>query len=637
MTTAAPRLILHGILTLLSSAFIAAVPLAASRAADGTAGGGPPNIVLFLADDLGWVDNSVNGGGFFETPNLERLARLGLRFTQAYSASPLCSPTRASILTGQSPERLRFTTPSGHVERVVLDPVVPERGPAEDPVVCPQTRTRLPNDLVTFAEVLRDGGYRTGFFGKWHLGRAPYLPENQGFDVVVGGRHHPGPPSYFTPYRIETIPDGPDGEHVTDRIAAEAVAFMRANRDRPFLVNFWDYSVHAPFQAKPGLVEKYRAKADAMAAEDDGDAQRNPVYGAMVEVLDDAVGTLLDALEELDLLDRTLFIFTSDNGGNTYNFVGPGSRPITSNAPLRGGKGSIWEGGIRVPLIAAWPGHIAPGTTSGAVVSSIDLFPTILGAAGLETPAGHVVDGIDLVPVLTGATDAPARDAVFWHFPHFVAATGNRAASSVRQGDWKLIRYWGDAGSGGAGDRVVLFDLASDPGESRDRAAEQPVRVGALARLLDAHLEETSALVPRPNPGYARSLRGWNTVGDARAALTAQGLVVEASGPDPILSPVAVPRGLDGPLMLEVTVQADAACEVRVSWSAGEEQAFHRDRSVALGIDASDEPMVATARLPVEGTLSGLRLSMPGSGWLVIERIRLIAGTRVAKHWEFVP
>lgn len=454
----------------------------------------PPNVVLVMADDFGWADAGCYGSRFHQTPNIDRLAERGLRFTDYYAANPLCSPTRASVLTGQYPGRLRFTTPSGHVPEVVLDPGIRPKGPPNQKALIPETRTRLPNEYVTVAEALKEAGYATAFVGKWHLGRAPYLPENQGFDVVVGGRENPGPPppgNYFAPWGIDTLPTAPAGTHVTDVTTDAAIEFLRANRDRSFFLNYWPYSVHAPFQAEPELIEKHRKRVDP------SDPQRCPTMAAMIEALDRNVGRLTAALDELGLADNTLLLFTSDNGGNMYSDV-EGEVP-TSNAPLRGGKAMIYEGGIRVPMVAVWPGRIEPGKTTDAVACSIDLYPTLLEVAGRDPKPGQILDGVSLLATLTGG-GRPDREALFCHFPHYTPATGNRPATSVRRGDWKLIRFHCDADD--RSDRHELYNLRDDLGESTDLAAQRPDLGKELDALISKHLEETAALVPVPNPAY---------------------------------------------------------------------------------------------------------------------------------------
>lgn len=475
-----------------TSLFVALLLAIASTSAT-HAGESRPNVIVILADDLGWRDTTVYGSQFYETPNIARLAERGMTFTNAYSASPLCSPTRASVLTGLWPARLRFTTPAGHLPKVVLDPKVPDQARPDRKAVTPQTRTRLPNKYVTYAEVLKNADYATAFMGKWHLGRAPYLPEHQGFEEVVGGRGHPGPPGgYFAPFpKIDTIPNAKLGEHIDDILGREAVAFIKDHRDGPFLLNFWPYSVHAPFQAKLDLIEKYGAKADS------DEPQNCPTMGAMIETMDKNIGKVLDALDRLGIADETIIIFTSDNGGNMYSEV-DGVVP-TSNAPLRNGKGSIYEGGQRVPLIVVWPGVVEPGSDSDTVVTSVDYFPTLLEMLELQVTEEVAFDGVSLVPLLNGSGTLD-REAIFCHFPHYVPATGNLPSTSVRRGDWKLIRFYADGED--QTDRFELYNLTDDPGERNDLSAEKPELVAELDRLIDDFNRETDALLPAANPNY---------------------------------------------------------------------------------------------------------------------------------------
>ncbi len=590
-----------------------------------------PNIVFFLADDLGWRDTSPGGSTFYETPNIERLAQRGMTFTDAYSASPLCSPTRASILTGHYPGRLRLTTPAGHMPQVVLDPKLPAAGPPSHKAVTPQTRTRLPNQYVTIAEVLKQAGYTTGFFGKWHLGREPYLPEQQGFDVVVGGRHHPGPPGgYFSPWPIDTIPQPRAGEHITDRIAIEAVDFLRDHREEPFFLCFWDYSVHAPFEAKAELIEKYRRKAKPE------NPQRNPVMGAMIEPLDDAVGTLLDTLDELRLTEKTIFIFFSDNGGNMYNVVE--GLPPTNNAPLRNGKGSIYEGGVRVPMIVVWPGQTPPGSTNGSIVSSVDFYPTLLEMLDLEQHAPAILDGVSLVPALrnTGPLD---RDAIFCHFPHYTPATGNLPATSVRQGDWKLIRLHADGEK--QTDRLELYNLKDDIGESKNLAASLPDRASQMNALIERHLRYTQSLVPFPNPAYrpqaADTARlGWIGSRDAVLSKDKSGLRIESTGGDPWIRAATVPP-VGGPAKLLVRMKSNSRGNGRVYWTTRPQRTFHLDRSTAFAVTHDAQWHDYRVELSAAGPLTSVRIDPASSrGMIEIESIRLIdAAGKTGKAWDF--
>jgi arylsulfatase A-like enzyme len=469
-----------------------------------------PNIVFILADDLGWRDTGVYGSRFCETPHIDRLAAGGMRFTRAYAA-PLCSPTRASVLTGLHTARHGITGAVGHVEKETLEPSLRTKAQPGRKFLEPESATRLRLEHVTLAEALRGAGYATGHFGKWHLGRAPYGAAAQGFDTVVpAGYWAPGPPgAYLAPWRFpkpgEALPGKP-GDHIEDRLATEAIAFMRANRDRPFFLNYWAFSVHGPWGGKPELIEKYRARVRP------DDPQKCPTYGAMVQSLDENVGRLAGALGELGIADRTIVVFVSDNGGNMYSEVG--GVPPTSNAPLRAGKATVYEGGTRVPCIVAGPGVARPGTVSDAFVSVEDFFPTLLELAGVPAPAKQTLDGMSFAPVLRGGPGA--REAVYTFFPHDTEKAGGLPATAVRAGDWKLIRFHcgGDAlrpgsldpsrdksGQGGA-DRHELYNLKDDIGEARDLAAAEPERVAELGRRIDRFLKDTGALLPKPNPDY---------------------------------------------------------------------------------------------------------------------------------------
>lgn len=460
-----------------------------------------PNIVFILADDLGWMDTTPYGSKFHETPNIDRLARRGMRFTQAYAANPLCSPTRASILTGLYPGRLGITSPACHLPDERLEAALVKQARPDQKVLAQVSATRLKKEHLTLAEVLKEAGYRTAHFGKWHLGREPFDAAKQGFDLDVP--HTPaaaGPGGgYLAPWKFITDPkfQGRPGEHIEDRLSREAVQFMRANRDRPFYLNYWAYSVHGPWTAKPELVEKYRKKADPKAA------QRNPVYAAMVHSLDDAVGRLLDALDELKLADNTIVVFFSDNGGIHWHDARMKEQfgmdvPPTSNAPLRGGKATLYEGGTREPCVVVWPGKVQPGSKSEAFFSSVDFHPTLLEMLGRKPREGQKLDGVSQVPALLG--QAAPRDTVYCFFPHYTPATGNVPGTWVRRGDWKLIRFHHDGD--GQADRFELYNLKDDLGETRNLAATMSDRVNELNALIEQHLKETRALVPIKNPRF---------------------------------------------------------------------------------------------------------------------------------------
>ncbi len=454
-----------------------------------------PNVIFILADDLGWADTTLYGHTkFYKTPNLERLAKRGVTFTQAYSASPLCSPTRSAILTGLSPARTGITTPNCHLPQVVLQATTGAKAPADQKAIQPTPPTRLKTEYPTLAKSLKSAGYATGHFGKWHLGPEPYSALQQGFDVDVPHWPGPGPAgSYVAPWKFKDFDADPGepNQHIEDRMAKEAVAFMEKHQGEPFYMNYWMFSVHAPFDAKKALIDKYRLRVNP------SDPQRSPTYAAMVESMDDAIGTLLDTLDRLKIAERTIIIFTADNGGNMYNEV-DGTTP-TSNAPLRGGKATMYEGGTRVPCVVVWPGITAAGTRSAAIVQSEDYYPTLLTGLGLKpTPEQHF-DGTDILPALSGGK--LEREAVFQYFPHNPGVPEwLPPAVSVHRGDWKLIRIF-HGGENGA-HRWKLFNLGDDLGEQNDLAAKDPERVKAMDGLIEKFLADKKAVLPVPNPAF---------------------------------------------------------------------------------------------------------------------------------------
>lgn len=434
-----------------------------------------PNVVLILADDLGWADLACYGSKFHRTPHLDRLAAGGMRFTSAYASCPVCSPTRAALLTGKAPARLGITD---------WLPGRPDR--PDQPLARPPLPQQLPLDEVTLAEALKKRGYTTGHIGKWHLGGEGYGPEQQGFDSNIGGDHTGTPLSYFAPFRnkgrsMPGLEKAPPGEYLTDRYAAEAERFLERHRETPFFLYLAHNAVHTPLRAKADLIKKYPQKMVL-------GRQSNPVYAAMLESLDDSVGRVVRKLDELNLTDRTIVIFTSDNGG-LATLEGPGT-PATVNAPLREGKGWLYEGGLRVPLIVRWPGVVKAGVTSDVPVISHDLYPTLVQAAG-GTPGA--VDGVSLLPLLEGGA-APEREALYWHYPHY-ANQGGRPGGAVRAGAWKLVEFDEDG-------RRELFDLSKDLSENRNLAADRPEVVERLAKRLAAWRKDTGARMPRPNPDY---------------------------------------------------------------------------------------------------------------------------------------
>lgn len=437
-----------------------------------------PNIVLIVADDLGWADLGCYGSGFHQTPHLDKMAAEGVRFTHAYAACPVCSPTRAALLTGQYPQRFQLTDwLPGRADQ----PAQRLRRPA--------IRQELPLEAVTLAEILKGAGYATGHIGKWHLGGAGFGPLEQGFQTNIGGDQTGTPLSYFAPFerngrRMPGLEQAPAGEYLTDRYAAEAEKFLEQHRERPFFLYLPHNAVHTPLKAQEELIARFRPAAEKLGV----GTQRNPVYAAMLASLDAAVGRVLKKLDELQLADNTVILFTSDNGGLATLEGMPA--PATINSPLRDGKGYLYEGGIRVPLLVRWPGKIQPAVNATAV-SSIDLLPTITEFCLGKPPAG--VDGVSLVPLLRQTGELAARD-LFWHYPHY-ANQGSRPGAAIRSGQFKLIEYY-ETG------RRELFNVVQDVGESRNLAADQPALVEELAQKLEAWRQQVQAQKMTPNPEY---------------------------------------------------------------------------------------------------------------------------------------
>ena len=463
-----------------------------------------PNIVFILADDLGWMDLGCYGSYSYQTPNIDRLATQGMRFTQAY-AYPTCSPTRASLMTGMDPARLGITMPACHLPEVILQPTVPAKAPNWMKLIPPTVTTRVDTKYVTYAELLKQAGYVTGHFGKWHLGREPYSALQQGFDVDIPHTDLSGPGgSYLAPWN-KTITRGltlpyTKGKHLETQLAEEASAFIEKNKDRPFLLNYWAFSVHEPLTAKPSDIQKYAHLADSYSP------QRNPVYAAMVKSLDDAVGTLLATLEKNGLAEKTIVIFMSDNGG----VIGwPGGLPPqyrgippTSNVPLRMGKNSAYEGGPRVPLIVRWPGVVKPGTVSKALVASMDLYPTFAQIGGAKLSSGQLLDGTSLIPVLRGSKSS-VRNSFYVIVPQYNprnAPNIEPPRAAVWSGEWKLLRLFGEKADGT--DRYELYNLKDDVGETYDMSAAVPEIAQTLAKKLNDHIARIHVVLPEPNPDY---------------------------------------------------------------------------------------------------------------------------------------
>jgi arylsulfatase A-like enzyme len=452
------------------------------------------NVVFILADDLGWADTTLYGHTkLYKTPNIERLAKRGMTFNRAYANSPLCSPTRASLLTGQTPARHGSTAPQHHTKDVRLKASVAPEAPTRKKELGCSSVTRLDTKLPTLVKQLKAANYQTAHFGKWHLGPEPYSPLQHGFDVDIPHWAGPGPAgSFVAPWRFPEFKHNKPKEHIEDRMAEEAVKWLGSLKGKqPFFMNYWQFSVHAPFHAKQNLIDKYRKVIDPK------DAQRSPTYAAMVHSLDDAVGTLLHAVDKAGIAEKTIIVFYSDNGGNKYSEV-DSNRP-TSNRPLRGGKATMYEGGIRVPCIIAWPGVTQPGSRSDEVIQTSDFYPTLLNQLGVSYPEDHPVDGIDITPALGGGK--LDRKAIFTYFPHGVPVPDWLPPSvSVHYENWKLIRLFHQGENGAHGYR--LYDLSKDIGETTDLTASNPEMVSKLDKLIEDYLTDSNAVVPKPNPRF---------------------------------------------------------------------------------------------------------------------------------------
>lgn len=427
-----------------------------------------PNVLFILIDDMGWMDLGCQGNKNLRTPNIDNLAKGGMRFTDAYAPAPVCSPTRAAIITGQSPARLQITNHLPHQDRFT---------PKDSKLLPAKMLNHLSLESETLAERLKkDAHYATAFIGKWHLytGRdKKYNPLNQGFDINIGGCSYGGPPTFFDPYRIDFLPDRKEGEYLPNRLADEAIAFIseQNSKDKPFFVALWNYTVHWPMEAPDKLVEKYKNLPVK--------GYRDHRYAAMIEAMDIAIGKVLKSLDDLNITEETLVIFTSDNG--PFGGVGDAS-------PLRADKGHLYEGGIRVPLIVRWPGKVEAGAVEETPVILTDLHPTILAATGLDLNSTIPNDGHNLLPLLKGKEKLKNR-AVYWHYPNFAFHRDNRLGSAIREGDHKLIHFYDT-------DSVELYNLKNDISEKNDLSGKMPQLASRLKNKLKVWLQDSGAVMP---------------------------------------------------------------------------------------------------------------------------------------------
>ena len=586
-----------------------------------SAGNQTKNIVLILADDLGWADTTLYGKtSLYETPNIERLAARGMTFSKAY-ASPICSPTRASIMTGQNPARHGMTAPAGHLADERFEATVSERGVPGQKCTNVKSATRLDPDLPTLGEVLHNAGYATAHFGKWHLGREPHSPLESGFDVDLPHWWGPGPKkSYLAPwgYSHPQFKEGKPGEHIEDRMAAEAVAWLKKrDRTKPFFLNYWQFSVHAPFGAKPELIERYRKKlgssVDARTKPEVrekllssheslmGLPQQSPTYAAMVHSLDDAVGSLLDAIDAEGISDETVIIFYSDNGGNLYcgleERAASGEKyitPITSNHPLRGGKGGIHEGGVRVPAVVVWPGVTSPGSRNKTRIQAIDLYPTVLHMLGVESSETAVIDGVDFTEALRGAE--LERTPMFTYVPsHGNTPHWLPPSMSVHVGDWKLIRtfYYGEDNA----HEYRLYNLEDDMSESRNLAVVHPEKVQELDGLIDTYIKEVGVVLPSVNPNFDPD------------AFHPEKIGVQVGG---LKMPSAFKASLKK--VAGSTSKQQAPPKGIIGWVAKNAKVSIKDNALKV-VPAGKQSFIATAQIPARGpSVLRFRMRSPKGG-----------------------
>lgn len=457
-----------------------------------------PNIVFILIDDMGWKDVGFNGSTFYETPNIDKLSKEGMKFTNAYAACPVCSPTRASIMTGKYPAGMQTTDWFGAPQP---EEAAKNKALSRNKLLPAAYKEYLPLEEITIAEALKANGYTTFISGKWHLGETEkYWPENQGFDINKGGYSKGHPESYFSPYNNPRLSDGPVGEYLGDRVAAETVSFIEANKQKSFFAYVPFYEVHTPMQAKDSLMKKYQFKKEKLGLKDGfitrADNKKTrvtqslPVYAAMVESMDNAVGKILNKIKEAGLEKNTIVVFFSDNGGLSTSEGCP-----TSNIPLRGGKGWLYEGGIREPAIIKYPPQIKAGTVNNVPIISNDFYPTLLQMAGLPLMPEQHTGGLSIVPLLKNKEIK--RDALYWHYPHY-GNQGGAPAAAMRMGKWKLIEWYEN-------NNVELFDLEKDMAEQSNIANNFPYVKNKMLGMLHEWQKKEHAVMPTPNPKFIKT------------------------------------------------------------------------------------------------------------------------------------
>ena len=589
-----------------------------------------PNVIFFLTDDQGWTDSSLYGSTFYKTPAMERLARSGIRFTNAYSAAPLCSPTRASLMSGQYPARHGLTAAHGHMPVDANLPVYNKETLMTTPeMLYPNSLRFLELEQYTVAEAFRDAGYRTGFVGKWHQGNSlDYGPDKQGFEFIFRGSPDPGPGSYFSPYRFRlgNIKDGPAGEFLTERATEEALKYIFNGDKRPFFLCLWHWAVHIPFEAKEELIEFYRKNPDPRGI------HLSPTMAAMIHSMDESLGRLLDELEKSGLDKNTIIVFTSDNGGLADRAVeADGGVMATSNYPLTKGKKALFEGGSRVPAIIRWPGVTDAGGVSDEIINSIDFYPTLLDICGIKPDPKQILDGVSLTPALRGGA-LPER-SIYCFFPNNFTEY-SPAGAWMRQGDWKLIEvfYVSDLWP----EKYLLYNLKDDIGETRNLAAEYPERTAAMAAALKENYMTLCRNPPILNPDFSLAtvpIGGWMMQGSGEFKLTDAGLNITSTG----IRTRGIPR-VSGAFKLVWKMRTARTGAGGLFWSDMENRQYVAERRQNFTIAAGGDWHSYSIEFESERALYGFRLDLgAGVAPAEIESIQLFDGkNQIIANWNFV-
>lgn len=628
-----------------------------------------PNVILFLVDDMGWTDGGVFGSDYYETPNIDAFAKESMRFTDAY-AHPLCSPSRASIMTGQEESRHGILSAHGHLEPEPWGPQEYQPANPKHEFLLTKSRRFLDPDATTLAEAFLAAGYRTAHLGKWHLGLTQeHWPDKHGFEFTFHSAPDPGPPgsTYFSPHgvqpdgepgpqnRVGNITDGPDGEHIDDRLGREAIKFITEHKDERFFLNLWMYDCHGPWEAKLDSIQYFAAK------ESNPNGHTNPVYAAMLKTMDDNFGRVMNALEELGIADNTIVIFFSDNGGNTHsmgaaeqkkNLANPkhrshdftkvyneyaGVQYPTKNLGLREGKGKLYEGGERVPLMIRWPDRIPAGAESDTIINNIDLYPTLLELTGQEEPDNHIIDGKSFAGVLLNGEEGANETSVSF-FPY------HGGGISVRKGDWKLIQRYSRNPEKYEG-LVELFHLKGDLGETNNLAKAMPEKVAELSKLVEAHFEQTGGLAPKRNPGYKPPTdSAGNPAEPSRGLVPKQceitlhegALRATPTGKMPFLGTAQVKAR--GPLSLHLRARSIDGTEGigRIQWKEGGQTEFPENaQSVSYELPGGKSWHDIRVDIPVEKDSSLLRIHLAGRNAMEFQLIQWSAGDKVIREWDF--